>query len=102
MLTQQPPNVLLGFCLEATYTELEDWSSAVLAYEPLQQRTRFETIHTGERKITQKRTIKLSYTPQEIEDTHKFIRGWLNDGLDEGIGEKIPILYAGFDLQDQK
>ena len=55
-----------------------DWSSVVLAYEPVW------AIGTG--KVA---------TPEQAEETHKGIRQWLHDNVSPAVAENIRIIYGG-------
>ena len=58
-------------------TKQEELSQVIIAYEPIW------AIGTG-----------LSATPEQVEDTHMFIRKYLTDTYGE-IGKSIPLLYGG-------
>ncbi len=52
--------------------------STIIAYEPVW------AIGTG-----------LTATPEQAQEVHAFIRGWLSEKFDKGSSEKIRILYGG-------
>lgn len=54
------------------------WENVVIAYEPVW------AIGTG--KVA---------TPQQAQDTHQFIRGWIKESLGRHWSESIRIIYGG-------
>jgi len=64
--------------LEAVLTVVKDWSSIVIAYEPIW------AIGTG--KVA---------TPQQAQDVHAEIRGWLRERLGYNVAESTRIIYGG-------
>ena len=56
----------------------EDWKKVVIAYEPVW------AIGTGK-----------TATPDQAEEVHAFIRGWLKANICEAVAEETRILYGG-------
>lgn len=56
----------------------EEWSSVVLAYEPVW------AIGTG-----------VVATPAQAEEVHAYLRKWLGDNVSERVAESVRILYGG-------
>ena len=71
-------NDVLKEQLDAIKSSITDWSKIVLAYEPVW------AIGTGK-----------TATPEIAEETHKFIRQWLNQNCGEAIANSIRIQYGG-------
>lgn len=58
--------------------DVKDWSRVVIAYEPVW------AIGTG-----------MVATPQQAQETHSWIRGWIEAGLGEETAKTIRIIYGG-------
>ena len=56
----------------------EQWNRIVIAYEPVW------AIGTG--KVA---------TPEQAQDVHRFIRGWIKDNVSAEVSEKVRIIYGG-------
>ncbi|KAF2076550.1 hypothetical protein CYY_002164 [Polysphondylium violaceum] len=56
----------------------KQWDSIVIAYEPVW------AIGTG-----------VTATPDQAQDTHKYVRSWLKDNIDETVAAKTSIMYGG-------
>jgi triosephosphate isomerase len=64
--------------LQAIAAEVKDWSSVVIAYEPVW------AIGTG-----------LTATPDQAQDVHLFLRKWLTDNISPQVGQSTRIIYGG-------
>jgi len=64
--------------LEAVLAVVKDWSSIVIAYEPIW------AIGTG--KVA---------SPQQAQEVHAEIRGWLKERLGESVADSTRIIYGG-------
>jgi triosephosphate isomerase len=64
--------------LQALVDNITDWSRVVIAYEPVW------AIGTG-----------VVATPQQAQEAHAFVRGWLTEKLGKDTAEGIRILYGG-------
>lgn len=71
-------NVVLKRQLDSILDSVSDWSKIVIAYEPIW------AIGTGK-----------TATPQMAEDTHKFIRNWLEFNISEKVANETRIQYGG-------
>nr|NP_001187543.1 triosephosphate isomerase [Ictalurus punctatus]ADO28793.1 triosephosphate isomerase [Ictalurus punctatus] len=56
----------------------EAWDKVVIAYEPVW------AIGTGK-----------TATPEQAQEVHKLVRGWIRDSVDSCIADKVQILYGG-------
>ena len=57
---------------------MSDWSSIVLAYEPIW------AIGTGK-----------TATPQIAEEAHQYIRSWITENVSAGVAKNLRIQYGG-------
>eukprot|EP00182_Erythrolobus_australicus_P004604 CAMPEP_0185831756 /NCGR_PEP_ID=MMETSP1353-20130828/1689_1 /TAXON_ID=1077150 /ORGANISM="Erythrolobus australicus, Strain CCMP3124" /LENGTH=253 /DNA_ID=CAMNT_0028529863 /DNA_START=83 /DNA_END=844 /DNA_ORIENTATION=+ len=64
--------------LKALAAEISDWSNVVIAYEPVW------AIGTG--KVA---------TPDQAQEVHAHIRGWLKDNVSAEVADSTRILYGG-------
>lgn len=56
----------------------EAWDKVVIAYEPVW------AIGTGK-----------TATPEQAQEVHKLVRGWIRDNVDSCVADKVQILYGG-------
>jgi triosephosphate isomerase len=71
-------NDILQGQLDAVKTSVKDWSKIVVAYEPVW------AIGTGK-----------TATPEMAQETHAFIRSWINDNVTEEAAAATRIIYGG-------
>jgi len=71
-------NDILKAQLDACKESITDWSKIVVAYEPVW------AIGTG--KVA---------TPEQAQETHTYIRSWLNENISEEVGAATRIIYGG-------
>jgi triosephosphate isomerase len=71
-------NDILEGQLDAVKTSIKDWSKIVVAYEPVW------AIGTGK-----------TATPEMAQETHAFIRSWINDNVTEEAAAATRIIYGG-------
>ena len=64
--------------LDSVKDSIKDWSSVVLAYEPIW------AIGTGK-----------TATPDIAEETHVYIRSWLAENVSEEVSQSVRIQYGG-------
>ena len=64
--------------LSAVKAKVEDWSQIILVYEPIW------TFKTG--KVA---------TPEQIQESHQVVRGWVKENISEERAKEIHILYGG-------
>lgn len=64
--------------LSAIASNVKDWDSIVVAYEPVW------AIGTGK-----------TASPQQAEEVHQFLRKWLTDNVSAGVAESTRIIYGG-------
>lgn len=63
---------------KAIADNVKDWSKVVLAYEPVW------AIGTGK-----------TATPQQVQEVHEKLRGWLKSNISEGVAQCTRIIYGG-------
>lgn len=64
--------------LSAIAKQVSDWSKVVIAYEPVW------AIGTG--KVA---------TPEQAQEVHAFLRGWLRENVGAEVAESVRIIYGG-------
>ncbi|XP_068699357.1 triosephosphate isomerase-like [Montipora foliosa] len=64
--------------IKAIADNVADWSKVVIAYEPVW------AIGTG-----------VTATPQQAQEVHHMLRGWLKDNVSTEVSEKTRIIYGG-------
>ena len=69
---------IIGNQLEAIRPAITDWSKIVIAYEPIW------AIGTGK-----------TASPQQAQDVHKFIRGWLKEKVNAQTSAATRVIYGG-------
>lgn len=57
---------------------MADWSNVVVAYEPVW------AIGTGK-----------TATPEQAQEVHSYLRGWLAENVGPDVAEKTRIIYGG-------
>eukprot|EP01104_Vermistella_antarctica_P000968 TRINITY_DN11040_c0_g1_i1.p1 TRINITY_DN11040_c0_g1~~TRINITY_DN11040_c0_g1_i1.p1 ORF type:complete len:269 (+),score=80.62 TRINITY_DN11040_c0_g1_i1:49-807(+) len=69
---------VIGAQLKSIAASVKDWSKTVLAYEPVW------AIGTG-----------VTASPEQAQDAHKFLRGWLADNVSAEVAAATRIIYGG-------